>query len=125
MPARLRNLVSFLLHQLPAALALGVLGAIAWWGYVWDWQIPTLPELLHPSEAKEEAEKKTEKKEPENANKPLPPFKLDSEQAVHEAGIRMKRLEPRMVDDYVRANGDIEFDQSLYAHLSARASGTA
>jgi cobalt-zinc-cadmium efflux system membrane fusion protein len=123
MPSRLRNFASMLLHQLPAVLALGVLGTIAWWGYIWDWKIPTLPELLHPSEGKEE-EKKAEEKEPENVQKALPPFKLDSKAALEVADIKPFRIEPQWVPEYVKANGDIEFDQNRYAHLSTRASGT-
>ncbi len=127
MLSRLRGFSLWILHQIPAVLTLGLLGGIAWWGYVWDWKIPSLPELLHPSQTKkeEEAEKKPDNKDDKNPNKPLPPFKLDSEEARISAGVRTETIQPKWVDDYIVANGDIEFDQSRYAHLSTRASGTA
>lgn len=125
MSSRLHRFALLLLRQVPALLALGVLASIAWWGYIWDWRVPTLPELLHPSEKKaEEAEKSPEKKEPERDNKKLPPFKLDSKEAVDKAEIEMQRIEPQWVDEYVKAHGDIEFDLNHYAHLSTRAAGS-
>jgi cobalt-zinc-cadmium efflux system membrane fusion protein len=126
MPSQLRNLMSMLLGQLPTVLTLGLLGVIAWWGYVWDWKIPSLPELLHPSEAKktDEAAKSEEKKGPEDSEKPLPPIKLASEDAVQTAGIQTREVERRIIDATVKANGEVEFDLDHYAHLSTRAGGT-
>ncbi len=128
MSVQLRKLPLMLLNLLPTVFSLAVLAAIAWWGYIWDWQIPSLPELLHPSAVKknEEGEKKDdENEETANADKPLALVQLDSETALEAAGIKSERIEKRLVDEYVRANGDIDFDQNHYAHLSTRAPGTA
>lgn len=127
MPSQLRNLMSMLLHQLPTVLTLGLLGCIAWWGYVWNWKIPTLPELLHPSEAQkpEEEAKKDDNKEPENKNKPLPVIKLDTDEATAKEEYKPQLIEESLVGEYVKAHGDLDFDQDHYAHLSARAGGMA
>jgi cobalt-zinc-cadmium efflux system membrane fusion protein len=128
MPSRMRNLLSLFRDQLPAVLTLALLGVVAWWGYLWDWNIPSLPELLHPSATKASAEtekKPEEAKEAGGANKPLPPIKLDSEDVLEAAGIKLERIEERLVGEYVKAHGDLDFDQNLYAHLSTRANGTA
>jgi cobalt-zinc-cadmium efflux system membrane fusion protein len=135
MAIRLRNLPLTLLGQLPTVLTLALLGGIAWWGYVWDWQVPTLPELLDPSAARSRAERENKGEEekksedehpgPQGLDKPLPPIKLRSEEAMEEVGIVTKPVEERLIDEYVKAHGHIDYDQNHYAHLSTRASGTA
>jgi cobalt-zinc-cadmium efflux system membrane fusion protein len=127
MPARLRKLPSLLLEQLPTLISLTLLAAIAAWGYIWDWKIPSPPELLHPSPEKktEDAEKKGDKKEPRKPDQPLPLVKLDSEDALKVAGIKLQPVEERIVREHVTANGELDFDQDRYAHLSTLASGRA
>jgi cobalt-zinc-cadmium efflux system membrane fusion protein len=128
MPARLRQLPSILLGQLPTVLSLAVLALIGWWGYVWDWKIPSLPDLLHPSAAKKAGEPKKEEneaKKTQGSDKPLPPITLASEDMVKAAGIEEGTVEQRLIDEYVKAHGHVEFNQDHYAHLSTRASGTA
>ncbi len=130
MAVQFRKLPLTLLGQVPTVLTLALLGAIAWWGYRWDWKIPTLPELLDPSLAKkhEEAEKKS-KDEKERASpsaqKELHPVKLPSEEAMKAVGIDTKRVEERVIDEFVKAHGHVDYNQNHYAHLSTRASGTA
>jgi cobalt-zinc-cadmium efflux system membrane fusion protein len=128
MSARLRKLPSMLLGQLPAVLTLALLGGIAWWGYQWDWKVPTLPELLGSSSARSHAESGDEEKsQPATQAKEndLPPIKLRSEEAMEEAGIKTKPIEEKLIDEHVTAHGHVDFDQNHYAHLSTRASGTA
>jgi cobalt-zinc-cadmium efflux system membrane fusion protein len=152
MPARLRNLLSMLLGQLPTVLTLALIVAVAAWGYVWDWKVPSLSQLLHPEQAKkpDEGDKKgpSLSKMDVNAylalvlqNQPFPtigcsyflavpyphPIPMPSEDALHAAGIDLKnlpRVEERRMEEYVKAYGEIDFDQNHYAHLSTRASGT-
>jgi cobalt-zinc-cadmium efflux system membrane fusion protein len=150
---RLRNLFLMLLGQVPTVLTLALLGGIAWWGYVWDWTVPPLPVLLDPSVRKksDEADKKQEEDgkdqqstaaqqhevllrvlvaRPENkgqkSSEPqLPLLKLPSEEAMKAAGIDSQPVEEKTIDDCVTAHGHVDYDQNHYAHLSARASGTA
>jgi cobalt-zinc-cadmium efflux system membrane fusion protein len=125
MTASLRKLLSMLVAQVPTVLTLAVLGGLLWWGYLWDWKIPRLPELLGRSEIKkDEGEKHEENKEGDSADT-LPLVSLPSEDAMKRAGIQLALVERRIVDEYVTGQGEIDFDQNHYAHLSTRASGTA
>lgn len=121
---RLRNLASMLLGLVPTALTLALLAGIAWWGYVRDWKIPTLPELLNPTSAKktDEAEKK-EDKDQKSAENALPLIKLASKEKLEEAGIKTGLVKQEDLPEYALAHGHIDFDQNHYAHLSTRASG--
>lgn len=130
---QLRKLPSMLLGLLPTVLTLALLGGIAWWGYIWDWKVPTLPELLNRSAARHaehgnegEGEKKPQEKDPkrENAEKSLPSIKR-SEATLEEAGVKTDTVKEQMIGDYVTAHGHVDFDQNRYAHLSTRASGSA
>jgi membrane fusion protein, heavy metal efflux system len=133
MTTRLRNLPLMLLGQLPTVLTLALLGVIAWWGYIWDWKVPTLPELMDPSAMRSRAEGENEDKEEgkktesesQGSDMLLHPIKLRSEEAMKEAGIDTKPVQQRLIGEYVTAHGHIDFNQNYYAHLSTRASGTA
>jgi cobalt-zinc-cadmium efflux system membrane fusion protein len=122
-----------LLGQLPTVLTLALLGVIAWWGYIWDWKVPTLPELMDPSAMRSRAEGRNEDKEEgkkaeeedQGSDKLLHPIKLRSEDAMKEAGIDAKPVQERLIGEYVMAHGHLDFNQNYYAHLSTRASGTA
>ncbi|HTU89526.1 MAG TPA: hypothetical protein VMF69_05460, partial [Gemmataceae bacterium] len=125
--ARLRNLTWMLLGQVPTLLTLALLGGIAWWGYIWDWKIPTLPELLDPSAAKKAEDKKNEDEKQQaspRGEESLPLIQLPSEEAMKAAGIASRPVEERLIYDYVMAHGHVDYDQNRYAHLSTRASGT-
>ncbi|HZV04502.1 MAG TPA: efflux RND transporter periplasmic adaptor subunit [Gemmataceae bacterium] len=128
---RLRSLSSMLLGLVPTVLTLALLGAIAWWGYIWDWKIPTLPELLNPSAERSRAEKENEgndekkTEERQSADNSLPTIHLSSEEKLKAAGVTTKPVEERLIDEFVTAHGHVDFDQNRYAHLSTRASGTA
>lgn len=130
MSVQLRKLPWMLLNQLPTLLTLALIGVIAWWGYSWDWKIPTLPELMDPSAAKkiEEDDKKSDGENQHASSqgkKELHPVQLPSEEAMKAAGIVTKPVAERMIDDFVKAHGHIDYNQDHYAHLSTRASGTA
>lgn len=119
MPAQLRKLSWILMDQVPTLLALAVLGAVAWWGYV----------LLNPSPTTSNEQagqiKESGKKETESAQNTLPRIELVSEEGLKPAGIETGAVEERLVGEYVQAHGDIDFNQDHYAHLSTRAAGTA
>jgi cobalt-zinc-cadmium efflux system membrane fusion protein len=136
MTARLRNLPLILLGQLPTLLTLALLGGIAWWGYKWNWKVPTLPELMDPSAAarsraeggkedKEEGTKSAQNQEAQASDKLLSPIRLRSEEAIKDAGIVTKPVQEKLIGEYVTAHGHVDFNQNHYAHLSTRASGTA
>jgi cobalt-zinc-cadmium efflux system membrane fusion protein len=128
MSERLRKLSLGFLGQLPTVLTLALLGGVAWWGYVWDWKVPTLPELMDPTAARFRREHENEEKDQPAAQAredELPSIKLRSQEAMEEAGIQTKPVEEKWMDEYVTAHGHIDFNQDHYAHLSTRASGTA
>src|SRR5689334_13229870 len=111
--ARIRNLMWTLLGQVPTLLTLALLGGIAWWGYIWDWKIPTLPELLDPAAARSRAERGNEEKKSEEESqqadrggeKSLPLVQLPSEEKMTEAGIKTEPVKERLIDEYVTAHG--------------------
>ena len=129
MSGQLRKLPLMLLGQVPTVFTLALLGGLAWWGYVWDLKIPTLPELLDPAAARkgEEETKKSEEdnQEAQGPENTLAPIKLRSVEAVEEAGIRTKPVVEQEIGEYVTAHGHVDYNQNHYAHLSTRASGTA
>ncbi len=128
MASRIQRLPSLVVNQVPTVLSLAVLGLVAWWGFIWDWKIPSLPELLHRTESSkpEQPEKREDKKqESPSPDKPLPPVTVASEEKLKAAGIEVTKVEERPVSEFVSAHGHIEFNQNHYAHLSTRANGTA
>ena len=116
-----------LLHQVPTVLTLAFLAGVAWWGYRWDWRIPSLPVLLGRAQpVGEETEKEEQKQEePVGDNAPLPPVPFPSEDALRESRVKFATVELRPVAEYVTAHGEIDYNQDHYAHLATRASGTA
>ncbi|HWG44835.1 MAG TPA: efflux RND transporter periplasmic adaptor subunit [Gemmataceae bacterium] len=127
MPTRIQNLPAMLLVQLPTVLTLAVLGGVAWLGIHFDWKLPPLPALLGGRDAKkaEEAKKEEDGKEDPSKLDKLPLVNIASADVSETAGIRTAAVERRQVGEYVTANGDIDFDQNHYAHLSTLASGKA
>lgn len=125
MTASARKRFSPILAQVPTLLTFVVLGGVLWWGYAWDWKIPRLPELLGREEPKkaEESDKKEDKQDEKTDNLPL--VTLASVEALTKAGIRTKAVQRQIVEDFVTGQGQIDYDQNHYAHLSTRASGTA
>jgi cobalt-zinc-cadmium efflux system membrane fusion protein len=136
-----------ILARVPAVLTFAALGGVLWWGYKFDWKIPRLPVLLGQKESTSEEKKEEENKasadkppppvqvlftlhrqdDPSkgSADKQLPSIELPSEEALTTAGIQTATVERQSVPEYVTAHGEVDFDQNHYAHLSARASGTA
>lgn len=128
MTTRNHSLPSMLLSPVPTLLTLALLAGVAWLGIHYDWKIPRLPVLLRLEAEKSNEEEKSNENDnesPDSLDKPLPPVKLASEEAARTAGIRLAQVEKRSIGEYLTANGDIDFDQNHYAHLSSRAAGTA
>lgn len=118
MSASLRKLSGIILDQVPTVVALAVLGAVAWWGFVLLNSSPTKPN-------EEANQKKDEKQEASSDKDGLPLVKVASQEAMAKAGIQPGVVEEKPVREYVEAHGDLDFNQDHYAHLSTRASGTA
>ena len=117
-----------LLAQLPTVLTLAVLGGVAGLGYHYDWKVPPFAVLrgrADPKNTGEEKKGEDSQEGPNDADEPLPTVQLPSEEAAATAGINTAIVERRPVGEYVTANGEIDFDQDRYAHLSTRANGTA
>lgn len=138
----MRKLLAVLMSQVPTVLTLAVLAGVFWWGYRWEWKIPSLPQLMSLAGNKSGAEKKQEdqhddkplvtevtirvtRSEEKGEDKPLPLLTLPSEEALTIAGVKTAPVLRRMIGEYVTGQGEIDFDQNHYAHLSTRASGTA
>ncbi len=125
MPARIPKPLSMLLAPLPTLLTLAVLGGVAWFGYHYEWKVPSLKVLLGQRDAsKAEEEKKEEENKAEGPEAPLARVELDLEK-LKTAGVKVEAVKLQSVGEYVKANGEIDYDQNQYAHLSTRASGTA
>src|SRR5262245_23961906 len=121
MASRVRTSLVWLARALPTALVLAGLGALAWWGARNDWQLPSLAALRGRKE-----EKKEKKEEPEDEG-PLRPglVSLSSETTAAQAGIETAPARRETLQREVTAPAVVAFDQRRYAHLSARAAGTA
>jgi cobalt-zinc-cadmium efflux system membrane fusion protein len=115
MHSPLQRLVSWLVSALPTAAILAALGMVGWWGNTHDWQ-------WNPTEKKEE-KKEEEAPTPLASDKaPLPVVKID-EKAATEAGIATEPARRESMGEYVTANGEIDYNQNRYAHLTTRLTG--
>ncbi|HEY7426863.1 MAG TPA: efflux RND transporter periplasmic adaptor subunit [Gemmataceae bacterium] len=121
---------------LPSVLVLFVLIGLLLWGRQYKWKVPSFAVLWGTAGADrgakvEDAGAGTEvvsispgnpaRKEEEP---PLYQVRLRSPETIHKAGIRTAQVKEQPLAEEVTANGAIDFDQTRYAELSPRASGT-
>jgi cobalt-zinc-cadmium efflux system membrane fusion protein len=118
MLSQIRAALGVVATQIPTMLVLGVLVAVGVWGYHNDWK---LPESLRPKAAEEE---EAEKKDDHDEGQSPGPVVLASDDAASLAGIDVGQTSPREVAREVEAVGVLAFDQTRYAQLAPRSSGT-
>src|SRR5262245_21706985 len=112
-----------LASYVPTALVLAGLVALWAWGARSGWQLDGgLAWWRKPKPDEGEAGKRPAKEEDVGA---LAPLELSSDAAADKAGFELGQAKRRSVPRVVRATGVLAFDQTRYAHLSARAPGTA
>jgi cobalt-zinc-cadmium efflux system membrane fusion protein len=133
---------------LPALLTLGLLAAVGVWGARNDWTLPSLAQLWgKPAATNKDAAEEAPRvvtapparanrvKFPSRAGPPSPRgrprstagakrVEFPSADAVQKSGIRWERAEVRTLSQYVTATGAIDYEPSVYARLTPRASGT-
>jgi cobalt-zinc-cadmium efflux system membrane fusion protein len=117
--------------QVPTVLTLAVLGALAYWGATNDWKVPRF--FARPSpEPEEHAEDSvrviTERSSTQSGTDSFPfaakLVQFPDAEAVEKAGIQTVPVGTRTLAKYVEAHGTIDYEPSLYARLTARATGT-
>jgi cobalt-zinc-cadmium efflux system membrane fusion protein len=112
---------------LPTLLTLGVLAAVAYWGYRNDWSLPSFARVLGTSEAPaaEAPEATTRVVLPSSGASDQPArVKFASPEAVRKAGIQVAPARQQTVAQYVTGTAMVDYEPSCYARLTARASGT-
>lgn len=114
----LRRLVSWV----PTALVLAGLAGLGWWGAAADWKPSRMFPGLFP-EATAKGVKAAE--EPDNPTTSPGPIVLDSERSADRAGLESDAARRQPVAQVIAAPAALAFDQTRYASLSARATGTA
>ena len=122
MLSRILSLVRFLLSAIPTLLVLAVLGALAYWGHLHEWKLPKFVELWDaPAAAKEaKGEAKPEEETGPNFDKPI---KFESAEAVTKTGLAFAEVQVRLMPEYVKAPGVVEYDHLHLAHLLRRQVG--
>ncbi len=125
------------LALLSNAAVLVILIGLLWWGRVQKWKVPSFVALT--GAAAEEKAKVAETLSGTGTNiapisagnpslrdeePPLYQVRLRSVETVGKAGIQVAAVAERALAQYVTANGVLDFDQTQYAELSPRTSGT-
>jgi cobalt-zinc-cadmium efflux system membrane fusion protein len=126
MSPRLRAILGGLREQVPTVLVLAGLGVLAAWGAANDWKLDRLANAARRARWRGQEAGKPEKKEEEPTAPGISVVELDGNYTAARAGIKVAPVEER--DDWVesvRANGQLAFDQTHYAHLATRVAGSA
>lgn len=132
---RVRHLLTFqtVCGHAPAVLVLAALAGIGYWGAANAWTVPKFSTLF--SHAEEPQEQPGIQSIPDPASqqgtdactRDFQNFKLrfPSGDAARKAGLRWTTVESRSMSRYVIANGVIDYDQTLIAHLTIPVQGVA
>ena len=111
--------------QFRALGVFAVLGAIGWWGHHSHWTIGS----HSPDEAREPAARAevvaaaTPRAERESSTRALPSIKFESSADAKNCGIECGPAQSRSVQQFVTANGTVDYDQTRIAQLSVRTPG--
>jgi multidrug efflux pump subunit AcrA (membrane-fusion protein) len=136
MKTYLAGIVRYGLAQVPGFLVLATLGGLMVWGHHHKWKVPRFAELWGAGEApgaagggaaalKIEVQKMTsDPKAPADEPGPLYHIRFKDPDSVKKAGFLVVKAEGRPLAQYVTAPGRLDFDQTCYAELAPRASGT-
>lgn len=132
MKASLQSILKAMGTVLPTLLVLGALAGLGYWGAKTDWQVPKFSEIWAKPAAEEEPDPTIkiiqEKASQENADPCIRQFQgtqliFPDKKEVDKAGIRCVPATSRTLSQYLTANGAVDYDQTLIAHLSTRAPG--
>jgi cobalt-zinc-cadmium efflux system membrane fusion protein len=110
------------LSWLPTAGVLAALLGVGLWGSAHDWKPSSMLRLLFPEP---EGKKKAPEKPPENPSESPGDVRLDSPEAGEHAGIESAAARRQPPSRSVEAHAVLAYDQTRYAQLAPRASGTA
>jgi cobalt-zinc-cadmium efflux system membrane fusion protein len=102
----------------PTIVVLALLAAIGWWGATHEWALPS------PFAGERSGEENEQAKQPEVKDRFKVVIQLASEQAVEDSGIKVEPAVLRSLPEYVRAHGELDYNQNRLAHLASRAPGT-
>jgi cobalt-zinc-cadmium efflux system membrane fusion protein len=128
----LQFLAEHSLRYVGMVVPLVLLAALGWWGYRNEWKVKKFSEWWGPAAAAEKDPAEAEDNTPLPIDAPpmpdsvppdLKPLKFTSLAVLHRAGVKLARVEERSVVERVSAYGVVDYDQTLYAHLSTRAPG--
>jgi cobalt-zinc-cadmium efflux system membrane fusion protein len=125
-----RRLVAWAGSQLPTLVTLAALVGLAVWGAKNDWKIPhawgASPRETGKENAGANKADATDVPAGESATASLStkPIVFPSDAAIEKAGIKWEKVQLRAMPRYVVANASIDYEPSLYARLTARATGT-
>ncbi|MGD9648931.1 MAG: efflux RND transporter periplasmic adaptor subunit [Pirellulales bacterium] len=114
---------------LPTLAVLASLGAIGWCGHATHWDPSHLSELWEeepeapPAQPAKHAEGSSPTTVKPVAVDPLPVVEFPSRAAAQKCGISTGVAEARAMNDYIRANGVVEYDQTHLAQLTVRVPG--
>src|SRR5262245_31498386 len=122
MSSNLRASLGWLTRSVPTVLVLAGLAALFVWGARTGWKLPSLAELR--GKEKEKDPKKGDKKDDDDLLTPGS-VSLSSDKDATGAGIETAPAKLEALNRAITAPAVLAFDQRRYAHLSARANGTA
>jgi cobalt-zinc-cadmium efflux system membrane fusion protein len=131
------GIVRYGLAQLPGLLVLATLGALMVWGHHHKWKVPRFAELRGAGEAPgsegggETSALKIEVRKvppdprvPAGSSAALYRIRFQNPDTAKKTGLKVVKVEGRPLAQYVTAPGRLDFDQTRYAELAPRASGT-
>jgi cobalt-zinc-cadmium efflux system membrane fusion protein len=128
MPPWTRSVAAKAAARLPALLILGLLAGLAFWGARNDWTLPSFAHLWgKPDPAEKDRPEATPRVlpgAPDAAGAGAKRIEFPSADAVHKAGIKTQPASVQTLTQYVTANGTVDYEPSVYARLTARASGS-
>src|SRR5438132_4350895 len=125
-----RSLVARAGSQLPTLVTLAALVGLAVWGAKNDWKIPRAWGASARETEKEPAGSNkadgpdVPAGEPATAALSTKPIVFPSQAAIEKAGIKCEKVQIQDMPRYVVAHASIDYEPSLYARLTARATGT-
>jgi cobalt-zinc-cadmium efflux system membrane fusion protein len=129
MPPWTRSAAAKAAAGLPALVTLGLLAAVGVWGARNDWTLPSFAQLRGKPAATdqdppEDAPRVVAASPGEGSAAGMKQVEFPNPDAVRKAGIQVKAAEVRTLTESVTANGAVDYEPSVYARLTSRASGT-
>jgi cobalt-zinc-cadmium efflux system membrane fusion protein len=121
------GLFGWLVRSISPLIVLTALAGVFIWGHLNNWTIPKFSKLVDIDD--DEKEKEDEQSRPfwvengEDSDLNNRRIHFASEEAVERVGIKSKPVERKAMKETTKANGEVTFDQTRMARLSARVPG--